>query len=268
MSQPHDVQRPPAGGPAGELGGDHDDAKAKRIAAPFAQRLAWAQQILEGLPESQEDNPVWAEADRLVMRNAAALTGLRPDRQFWPAPLHGDGHRQRTYALAGLLACEPCEHVEAKTCPGPVTALLTYRRVDCPDCASQWATNASEGALWVPPVPAVPEDRCDLCDEIAPDGMFTPVMCSLGIFVIGGDACRDCVDVIVGPKDCCDVVIGGEIRFEPYEDGRYELINERTVAMHDEDCDWHDRYRSDTQRATNRAQRRAAMKRSRRKAHR
>jgi hypothetical protein len=261
---PPDTRRGPANatpGPDQNTRSRHGEGTTR--VAPFAERLAQAQAILETLPEQTAPNQTALDAYRLVKQTGAVLTSIRPDRPFRPVPRHGDGLQQDTYALAGLLASEPCEHVKAKTATGPVTVRLTYRRADCSDCASRWAENGPPVGLWVPPAPAVAEDRCDLCDELAPDDLFTPVMCSLGIFVIGGDVCRDCAEIIVGPKDCCDVVIGGVTRLRPYEGGGYEIVGERVGFSHDDDCDWYRQHEAYSTRAQNRAQRRAAVKRAR-----
>lgn len=242
-------------------------APATRVTAPpFALRLAKAQRELEAPPAGE---PAEAPAGRLddvnkaMWRRAAISKAANPQRHDWNrTAVHGGGTRQAAYLLAAIFACRPCPHADEAD---RVTATLPAQRVDCLDCERRWAEGDPAAALWAPPAMTVPTDRCDICHEVADGNVFTPILAQLGTILVAGDACRTCAEVIIGPQGCCDVVVAERSELEARGDGTYEVVTRRRVAAHDPDCDWFEQHNAYNTRAANRTQRRAALRRARRR---
>jgi hypothetical protein len=111
---------------------------------------------------------------------------LAPDRDW---QLHESTSADPRYSelaartLATIAAFRVCAHLR-HTPAQPAIVRLAIRRIDCHRCT---ATHVNP--------PAGEDDRCDWCGQRGVT-TFWPVSYTLGVWLVGGDACRACAEAL------------------------------------------------------------------------
>jgi hypothetical protein len=134
------------------------------------------------------------DTEKLFFQNVDIAGALDPT--FFPGPpverskdraLLRD-NAARVLAAMGDARFRQCVHLR-RTPAQPANVRLDLHRADC---------NLCTGTVRLPP--AGEDDRCDLCGSRG-NSLFTPIMLTLGHWLVSGDVCGDCVIALQGNQE-------------------------------------------------------------------
>lgn len=160
----------------------------------FDERVRiWEERTRSFLAAKKEELPGWLmdqaksavdDANQVTNRLYEMVKTADPDGGYQADRSNDVDKSIHVYAMvrAAIDGHKWCDHLRSGY-PQIATCRLAARRVDCERCVKTVVSAAAEN------------DQCDWCGARGITG-FTPVVLQVGMFVVSGDACDDCVDRI------------------------------------------------------------------------